>query len=85
MSACRVSSFMFLVLLCAKVTVELPGLDFLLISILTGLPTISDLPITTVCFPDVSTLYLFKSSIIPYGVAEIKVGKLSAIFPKLVG
>ena len=32
-----------------------------------GLPTISDLPITTVCFPDVSTLYLFNNSIIPIG------------------
>ena len=31
--------------------VEFPGLDFWLIKILIGLPTISDLPITTVCFP----------------------------------
>ena len=45
-------------------------MDFWLIKILIGLPTISDLPITTVCFPEVSTSYLFKSSIIPKGVAD---------------
>ena len=52
---------------------------------LIGLPTISDLPMTTVCLPSVDTLYLFNNSMIPLGVAEMKVGSLSAIFPKLVG
>ncbi len=64
-SACLVRSAIFLVLLWASVTVEFPGLDFLLIRILMGLPTISERPITSVCFPSVSTLYLSNNSITP--------------------
>ena len=56
-------------------TVEFPGLVFNPINILTGLPTISERPITIVFFPSVGTSYLFNNSIIPFGVAEINVGK----------
>src|SRR5690554_2201763 len=46
----------FLVLLWVSVTVLFPGHPLRLIKILIGLPTIWLLPITTVCFPLVSTL-----------------------------
>src|SRR5690554_6821996 len=68
-AVCAISD-KFWVLLWVKVTVQLPGLPFLAIKILMGDPTIWLLPITTQCLPEVSIWYLFKSSKMPYGVAD---------------